>query len=151
MPILTGAKFHRRRESQKTTVTIEFTSLTFCRVRNFIEIEAFAVLRPKLWPKRRQVQTLTGVKSHRKLLRSMNSASSNWSLCKISWKMVNLIPRSPFPFLKMAKKLLNASIYPFQSFGKIKIAGGYEDKPTLNLWKSESHSFCFCFFLILFV
>ena len=30
-------------------------------------------------------------------LSSMNSAPSNCSLCKILWKMVNLIPHSPFP------------------------------------------------------
>ena len=97
MPILTGVKFNRSRESQKTIATIEFTTLILCRVRNFIKIEAFAVLRPKLWPKRWQVQTLTRVKNHRKLLSSMNSAPLNCSLCQISWKMVNLIPRSPFP------------------------------------------------------
>ena len=28
----------------------------------------------------------------------------------------------------------------FQPFGKIKIAGSYEDKPTLHLQKSQGHS-----------
>ena len=156
---MTGVKFGRRRESQKTIVTIEFTTLTLRRVRSFIKIEAFVVLRAKLWPNRWQLPTLTGVnidrhqklqkllsplnsppsicseyvtssklkhlpffvqnfgleddrwgvKNHRKLLSSVNSAPSNCSLCKILWKMVNLIPRfpfpishSPFPFLKTA-------------------------------------------------
>ena len=38
------------------------------------------------------------------------------------------------------QKLLNASICLFQPFGKIKIAGSYEDKPTLDLRKSQRHS-----------
>ena len=52
---MTGVKPDRRRESQKTIVTTEFTTLTLCQVQNFIRIEAFAVLRPKLqklWPNR---------------------------------------------------------------------------------------------------
>ena len=114
VPTLTGVNIDRHQKLQKTIVTIEFTALDLRRVRNFIKIEAFAVLRPKLWPKR-QVQTLTGVKNHRKLLSSMNSAPSNCSLCKISWKMVNLIPRSPFPVpifkdsRKQMKTLSNAN------------------------------------------
>ena len=94
---------------QKTIVTIEFIGLDLCRVRNFIKIKAFVVLRSKLWPERWQVPTLTGVS-----ITLMNSAPSNCSLCKISWKMVNLIPRSrfpvrrfPFPFLKIALPILN--------------------------------------------
>ena len=97
MPTLTGVNIDRHQKLQKNVVTIEFTALDLCRVWNFIKIEAFAVLRPKLWPERRQVPTLVGVKNHRKLLPSMNSAPSNCSLCKILWKMVNLIPRSQFP------------------------------------------------------
>ena len=158
---MTGASIDRLGELQKTIVTIEFTTLTLCRVRNFIKIEAFSVLRPKLWPDRWQVPTLTGVinykkllpplnsppsiceeyfikieafvvlrtklwperwqvltlagvKNHRKLLSSMNSVPSNCSVCKVSWKMVNLIlrspfpiPRSRFPFLKIAALQLN--------------------------------------------
>ena len=80
----------------------------------FIKIEAFVVLRTKLWPERWQVLTLAGVKNHRKLLSSMNSVPSNCSVCKVSWKMVNLIlrspfpiPRSRFPFLKIAALQLN--------------------------------------------
>ena len=93
---MTGVNIDRCRELQKTIVTIEFTTLTLYRVWNFIEIEAFAVLLPKVWHNRWQVPTLTGVKNHRKLLWLMNSAPSNCALCKISWKMVNLIPHSPF-------------------------------------------------------
>ena len=69
MLILTSAKSDRHRESQKTIVTIEFTTLILCRVQNFIKIEAFAVLRPKLpklWPNRRQVHTLTSVNIDRR-------------------------------------------------------------------------------------
>ena len=105
VPTLTGVNIDRYQKLQKTIVTIEFTALDLCRVRNFIKIEAFAVLRPKLWPKRWQVPTLTGVKNHRKLLSSMNSAPSNCSLCKILWKMVNLIPHSPLLLLKIAKSM----------------------------------------------
>ena len=64
MPILTGVKFDRHWESQKTIVTIEFTTLTLCWVQNFIKIEAFAILcskLPKLWPNRWQVHILTCV------------------------------------------------------------------------------------------
>ena len=95
--IFTGVKTYK-----KIFVTIEFTTLHFCRVRNFIKIEAFAALRPKLWPERWHLSPLAGVKNHTKLLSSMNSVPSNCSLCKISWKMVSLIPRSPFliPFFK---------------------------------------------------
>ena len=151
MLILTIAKSDSHRESQKTIVTIEFTTLILCRVQNFIKIEAFAVLRPKLWPNRRQVHTLTSViidrrqklqknyfhhwihgprfvqstkflqnrcichssskaltskmtvptlasdKNHKKLSSLVNSAPLNCSLCKISWKMANLISCSLFP------------------------------------------------------
>ena len=58
-------KFDQGQESQITIVTIEFTTLYLCRVRNFIKVKAFVVLHPKQWPKRWQVPTLTGVKNHR--------------------------------------------------------------------------------------
>ena len=69
MLILTSTKSERCRESQKTIVTIEFTTLILCRVQNFIKIEAFAVLRPKLpklLPNRWQVHTLTSVNIDRR-------------------------------------------------------------------------------------
>ena len=94
MPTLAGVNIDRRQELQKPIVTIEFTTLDLCRVQNFIKIEAFVVLRSKLCPERWQVPTLA-VKNYRKLLSSMNSATSNCLLCKILWKMVNLIPHSP--------------------------------------------------------
>ena len=97
LPTLTGVKCDKHQKLQKALATIEFTALDLCRVRIFIKIEAFAVLRPKLRPKIWQVPTLTSVKNHRKLLPSMNSAPWNCWLTKISWKMVNLIPRFPFP------------------------------------------------------
>ena len=56
-------------ESQKTIVTIEFTTLILCRVQNFIKIEAFVALRPKLpklWPNRWQVHRLTSVNIDRR-------------------------------------------------------------------------------------
>ena len=102
---------NERQKLQKTIVTNELSAFDFWRIQSFIKIEAFTVLRLKPWLKRWQMPTLTGVKNHRKLLSSMNSAPPNCSLCKISWKMVNLIPRSPFlipcspfPFLKVAFK-----------------------------------------------
>ena len=52
----------------KTIVTIESTILTLCSVQNFIKIEAFAIIRPKLsklWPNRWQVSTLTGLNINR--------------------------------------------------------------------------------------
>ena len=52
-----------------------------------------------------------GVKNHRKLLSSMNSAPSNCSLCKILWKMVNLIPRSPFPIFHSPFPFLKTASY----------------------------------------
>ena len=63
---MTGANIDRSQKLQKPIVTIEFTALDLCRVQNFIKIEAFAVLRPKLWPKRWQVPTLTGVNIDRR-------------------------------------------------------------------------------------
>ena len=66
VPILTEVKIDKHQESQKIIATIEFTSLNLCRVRNFIKIEAFAVLRPKVRAKRGQLPTLTGVKSDKR-------------------------------------------------------------------------------------
>ena len=99
MPVLTGAKFDRLGELQKTIVTIEFTTLTLCRVRNFIKIEAFSVLRPKLWPDRWQVPTLTGVNIDRrhKLQKAIATIEltaldlwrvfhQNWSIRRSSYK-----------------------------------------------------------------
>ena len=101
VPTLTGVNINRRQKLQKNIVTIEFTTLDLWRVRNFIKIEAFVILCPKLWPERWHVPTLTGVKNHRKLLSLMNSAPSNCSLCKISWRGKWLtsfsVPSSPFP------------------------------------------------------
>ena len=62
-----------RQKLQKSIATIEFTALDLCRVWNFIRIEAFTAFHPKLWPERWHVPTL-----------------------------VDLIPRSPFPFLKIS-------------------------------------------------
>ena len=63
---MTEVKIDKHQESQKIIATIEFTSLNLCRVRNFIKIEAFAVLRPKVRAKRGQLPTLTGVKSDKR-------------------------------------------------------------------------------------
>ena len=49
--ILTHVKNYK-----KTIVTIEFTNLNLCKERNFFKIDAFATLRPKLWPQRWQCQ-----------------------------------------------------------------------------------------------
>ena len=65
---LTGIK-----NRKKTIATIEFTTLNFCKVRNVIKIEAFAVLGPKLWPKNWQVSILTGGKNYKKILSPLNS------------------------------------------------------------------------------
>ena len=106
---MTGANINKCQYWQASKITQNYCHYWIHRLQ-FVhstkissKIEAFAVLCPKLWPERWQVPTLTGVKNHRKLLPSMNSAPSNCSLCKISWKMVSLTPRSPFPFLKIAK------------------------------------------------
>ena len=118
MPKLTGVKFDRwASKTTNTIVTIELSAFDLCRIQSFIKIEAFAVLCPKLWPKWWQVPTLTGVKNHRKLLSSMNLAPSNCSLCKISWKMVNPIPCSPFPFFKDSLKI-SIKIWQLNSFNK---------------------------------
>ena len=82
------------------------TSLDLCRVQNFKKIEAFTAFHQKLWPERWHLPTLAGVKNYKKLLSSINSTPSNCSLCKISWKMVNFIPCSPFPFLKISYFIL---------------------------------------------
>ena len=65
---MTGVKNHK-----KTIVTIEFTTLNLCRVQSFIKIGAFAVLRPKLWPNRWQVPTITGanIDSRQKLQKNI--------------------------------------------------------------------------------
>ena len=51
-----------RQKLQKTIVTIELNALDLCRIQSFIKIEAFANLRPNLWPKTWQVPILTEVK-----------------------------------------------------------------------------------------
>ena len=54
-----GLKDDRFQQWQVSILTgVEITALDWYRVQNFIKIEAFAVLRPKLWPKRWQVPTL---------------------------------------------------------------------------------------------
>ena len=42
----------RQKLQKKTIVSIEFTVLDLCIVRNFIKIEAFAAFHAKLWPER---------------------------------------------------------------------------------------------------
>ena len=94
MPILTGVKFDRHWESQKTIVTIEFTTLTLCWVWDFIKTDTFAVLclkLPKTWPNRWQVPTLTGVKSYKKLLSPLNSPPLICAEYKISSKLKHLL------------------------------------------------------------
>ena len=99
--MLAGVKFDRSRESQKTIDTIEFTTLNLCGVRNFVKIEVFAVLHPKLWPNRWQVPTLTGVttdgcqywqasKITKKLLSPLNSLPSIHAEYEISSKLKHL-------------------------------------------------------------
>ena len=67
MPKLTGVEFDRwASKTTRTVVTIELSAFDLCSTQSFITIEAFAVLRPKLWPKRWQVPTLTGVNIDRR-------------------------------------------------------------------------------------
>ena len=99
MPILTGVKFDRRQESQKTIVTTEFTTLTLCEVWNFIKTDTFTFLCPKIqkhgltddsclhW----QVSILTGVKNYKKLLSPLNSPPSICAEYKISSKLKHLL------------------------------------------------------------
>ena len=102
MPILTGIKFDRRRESQKTIVTIEFTTPALSGVRNFIKIEAFSVFHPKLWPNRWQVPTITGANMdrHQKVTKNdyhywiyrprpvqSTKFHQNWSICLLHPKL----------------------------------------------------------------
>ena len=65
---MTGANIDRCQylqasKIQKTIATIEFTALDLCRVRDSIKIEAFVVLRPKLWPEWWQVPILVSQKT----------------------------------------------------------------------------------------
>ena len=52
----------------------------------------------------------------------------------------NLPFHLPEEFYTTEQKILNACICLFQPFGKIKIAGSYEDQPTIHFGKSQSHS-----------
>ena len=45
----------------------------------------------------------------------------------------------------MEQKVLNASICLFQPFGKIEIAGCYEDTPSFDLLKLRRRLSLFCF------
>ena len=100
MPILTGVKFERRWESQKTIATIEFTTLTLCWVWDFIKTDTFAILCPKL-PKKHgltddrclhwQVSILTGVKNYKKLLSPLTSSPLICAEYKISSKLKHLL------------------------------------------------------------
>ena len=94
MPILKGAKFDKRGESQKTVVIIEFTTLTLCRVRN--EIEAFAILLQNYGLtgdrcQHLQVSVLAGIKNYKKLLSPLNSPPSICEDYKISSKLKHLL------------------------------------------------------------
>ena len=57
------------------------------------------------------------------------------------WRLQNILTRNNLlfclskEFCSTEQKILNASIYLFQPFGKIKIVGSYEDKPSLALRK----------------
>ena len=99
MPILRSVKFDSCQESQKTIVTIEFVTLDLFRVQNFIKIEAFAVLRPKLWPKRWQVPTLTGVKNTENCCHQWIQHLQIIHYAKFCGKWLTSfpVPRSPFP------------------------------------------------------
>ena len=56
MAKLTGVKFDRRASKTTKNYCVHWTSVfDLCRIQSFIKIEASAVLRPKLWPKRWQV------------------------------------------------------------------------------------------------
>ena len=79
-----------RQQVLQLMMTIEFATLTLCRVRNFIKIETFAVPRPKLWPNRWQVPKLTGIKNYKKLLSSLNSPPSICAENKTSLKLKHL-------------------------------------------------------------
>ena len=52
----------------------------------------------------------------------------------------NLLLYFPEEFYITEQKILSATNCLFQSFGKIKTAGSYEDQPTLDLRKTQSHS-----------
>ena len=57
------------------------------------------------------------------------------------WCLQDILARNNFlfylseEFTPRSKKILNASICLFQTFGKFKIPGSYEGKPTLDLQK----------------
>ena len=97
---LTGA----RQKLQKIIVTIELSAIDLCIIQNFIKIEAFIVLRPKLWPKRWQVPALTGVTNHRKLLYQwiQHLQSVHYAKFRGKWSTSFPVPRSSFPLLKIA-------------------------------------------------
>ena len=64
--MLTIANIDRCQESQKTIVTIDFTTLGLCKAQNFIKIGRFTVSGPKLWSQRWQVSISTSANIDRR-------------------------------------------------------------------------------------
>ena len=118
---MTIVNIDRRKESQKTIVNIEFTTLGLCKVQNFIEIERFVVFGPKLWPKRWQVPIPTGAKIAKNYChywihwpRFMQSTKfhQNWSLCRSSFKTMTW---------KMAGANIDRCQHHINEFGTFKL------------------------------
>ena len=92
-------QYRQVQKLQKTIVTIEFTGLDLCRVRNFIKIEAFVVLRPKLWPERWQVPTLAGVRITENYCHQwiQHLQIVHYAKFRGKWLTLFLVPHFPFP------------------------------------------------------
>ena len=62
------------------------------------------------------------------------------------WRLQDILTRNSLlfhlseEFYTTEPKILNASICLFQPFGRIKMAGNYEDKLTLELRQLQGHS-----------
>ena len=99
---MTGANIDKCQNWQAPRITINYCHYSvyhfrFVQSTKFHQTEAFAVLLPNYGLKDDRCQHWQVSRTTENLLSSMNSTLSNYWLCKILWKMVNVIPRSPFP------------------------------------------------------
>ena len=99
---LTSVNIDTRQKLQKNYCHHWIHQPQFVQRTKFLQNWRICHSSSKVMASKMTVPTLASVKNHKQLLSPVNSAPSNCLLCKILWKMANLISRSSFPFLKIA-------------------------------------------------
>ena len=94
---LTSINIDRRQKLQKNYCHHWIQHPRFVQSTKFLQNRRICHYSSKAMASKMTVPTLASVKNHKKLSPLVNSAPSNCSLRKISWKIANLISRSLFP------------------------------------------------------